>query len=60
MFGNNPLILFKIILLRPWYNLSDMVNDTLSTNTFCGLRVEDTRLLRKRVTRSVDPVWGHF
>jgi transposase, IS5 family len=42
-----PLILFKMMLLQTWYNLSDMgvediVNDTLSANAFCGLRVEDT------------------
>ena len=35
------------MLLQTWYNLSDMsvedmVNDTLSANAFCGLRVEDT------------------
>ena len=35
------------MLLPTWYNLSDMgvedmVNDTLSANAFCGLRVEDT------------------
>jgi len=34
------------MLLQTWYNLSDMavedmVNDTLSANAFCGLRVED-------------------
>ena len=43
----NPLMLFKMMLLQAWYNLSDMgvedmVNDTLSANAFCGLRVEDT------------------
>ena len=43
----NPLVLFKMMLLQTWYNLSDMgmeemVNDTLSANAFCGLRVEDT------------------
>jgi IS5 family transposase len=43
----NPLILFKMMLLQTWYTLSDMgvedmVNDTLSANAFCGLRVEDT------------------
>ena len=42
-----PLILFKMMLLQTWYNLSDvgvedMVNDTFSANAFCGLRVEDT------------------
>jgi IS5 family transposase len=36
-----------MMLLQTWYNLSDMgvedmVNDTLSANAFCGLRVEDT------------------
>jgi len=43
----SPLVLFKMMLLQTWYNLSDMavedmVNDTLSANAFCGLRVEDT------------------
>ena len=43
----NPLILFKMMLLQTWYNLSDigvedMVNENLSANAFCGLRVEDT------------------
>jgi len=42
-----PIILFKMMLLQIWYNLSDesveeMVNDTLSANEFCGLKVEDT------------------
>ncbi len=42
----NPLVLFKMMLLQTWYNLSDMgaedmVNENLSANTFCGLRVED-------------------
>jgi IS5 family transposase len=36
-----------MMLLQTWYNLSDMgvedmVNDTLSANAFCELRVEDT------------------
>ena len=43
----NPLVLFKMMLLQTWYNLSDMgvedmVNETLPANAFCGLRVEDT------------------
>ena len=43
----NPIVLFKMMLLQTWYNLSDMgvedmVNDTLSANAFCELRVEDT------------------
>lgn len=43
----NPLVLLKMMLLQAWYNLSDMgvedmVNDTLSANAFCELRVEDT------------------
>ena len=43
----SPLVLFKMMLLKTWYNLSDMgvedmVNDTFSANAFCGLRVEDT------------------
>jgi len=41
-----PIILFKMMLIQIWYNLSDesveeMVNDTLSANEFCGLKVED-------------------
>ena len=41
-----PIILFKMMLLQTWYNLSDegveeMVNDTLSANEFCDLKVED-------------------
>jgi transposase, IS5 family len=43
----NPLILFKMMLLQTWYNLSDievedMVNENLAANAFCGLRVEGT------------------
>lgn len=43
----NPLVLFKMLLLQTWYNLSDMgvedmVNENLAANAFCGLRVEDT------------------
>ena len=43
----HPLVLFKMMLLQTWYNLSDMgvedmVNDTLSANAFCALPVEDT------------------
>ena len=43
----SPLVLFKMLLLQTWYNLSDMgvedvVNDTLSANAFRGLRVEGT------------------
>ena len=43
----SPLVLFKMMLLQTWYNLSDMgvedmVNEHLSANAFCGLRVEDT------------------
>jgi IS5 family transposase len=39
----NPLVLFKMMLLQTWYNLSemgveDMVNDKLSPTAFCGLR----------------------
>lgn len=42
-----PIILFKMLLLQTWYSLSDegveeMVNDTLSANEFCGLKIEDT------------------
>ena len=41
------LVLFKMMLLQIWYNLSDMgvedmVNEHLASNAFCGLRVEDT------------------
>jgi len=40
------LVLFKMILLQTWYNLSDygieeQVNDTLSFMRFCGLQLED-------------------
>lgn len=41
------LLLFKMLLVGTWYNLSDertedMVNDSLSAMKFCGLRIEDT------------------
>jgi IS5 family transposase len=41
------LLLFKMLLLQTWYNLSDekvedMVNDSLSTMRFCGLVLEDS------------------
>lgn len=40
------LLLFKMLLVGIWYDLSDerteeMVNDSLSTMRFCGLRLED-------------------
>jgi IS5 family transposase len=40
------ILLFKMLLLEQWYNLSDpgvedMVNDSLSTMRFCGLQLED-------------------
>jgi len=40
------LLLFKMLLLQTWYNLSDpgvedMVNDNLSAMMFCGLMLED-------------------
>lgn len=43
----SPIVLFKMMLLQTWYNLSDMgvedmVNENLPANAFCGLRVEDT------------------
>ena len=42
----NPLVLFKMMLLPPWYHLSamgveDMVNENLAAHAFCGLRVAD-------------------
>lgn len=41
------LLLFKMLLLQTWYNLSDikveeMVNDSLSAMKFCGLMLEDS------------------
>lgn len=41
------LLLFKMLLLQTWYNLSDekvedMVNDSLSAMRFCGLALEDS------------------
>lgn len=43
----NPVVLFKMMLLQTWYNLSDegvedMVNDSLSAMTFCNFEIEDT------------------
>ena len=40
------IVLFKMMLLQIWYNLSDpgveeMVNENLSANAFCGLSIED-------------------
>jgi transposase, IS5 family len=40
------LLLFKMMLLQNWYNLSDpgveeMVNENLSAMSFCGLQIED-------------------
>ncbi len=42
----NGLILFKMMLLETWYNLSDpgvedLVNDSLGAMRFCGLTLED-------------------
>ncbi len=43
----NPLLLFKMLLISRWYDLSDaqteiMVNDSLSAMKFCNLRIEDS------------------
>jgi transposase, IS5 family len=43
----NASILFKMMLLQTWYNLSDMgveemVNENLFANAFCGLQLADT------------------
>lgn len=40
------LLLFKMLLIQTWYNLSDtgveeMLNDSLSAMNFCGLTLED-------------------
>lgn len=40
------ILLFKMMLLQQWYNLSDpgvedMVNENLSAMAFCGLQIED-------------------
>ena len=42
-----PLLLFKMVLISHWYNLSDtqteaMVNDSLSAMRFCDLTIEDS------------------
>lgn len=42
-----PLLLFKLMLISEWYELSDtqtesMVNDSLSAMKFCGLTIEDS------------------
>jgi len=42
-----PLLLFKMMLISEWYDLSDtqtesMVNDSLSAMKFCGLTIEDS------------------
>ena len=42
-----PIILFKMMLVQTWYKLSDegvedMINDSISANEFCGLKIEDT------------------
>lgn len=42
-----PLLLFKMMLISDWYDLSDtqtesMVNDSLSAMKFCGLTIEDS------------------
>ena len=41
-----PLLLFKMLLISEWYDLSDtqtesMVNDSLSAMKFCDLTIED-------------------
>ncbi len=43
----SPLLLFKMLLISKWYDLSDaqteiMVNDSLSAMKFCDLRIEDS------------------
>jgi len=43
----NPLLLFRMLLISEWYDLSDaqtetMVNDSLSAMKFCNLRIEDS------------------
>lgn len=42
-----PLLLFKMLLISEWYELSDtqtesMVNDSLSAMKFCDLTIEDS------------------
>lgn len=42
-----PIILFKMMLIQTWYKLSDeaveeMINDSISANEFCDLKIEDT------------------
>ena len=42
-----PLLLFKMLLISEWYDLSDtqtesMVNDSLSAMKFCDLTIEDS------------------
>lgn len=42
-----PLLLFKMVLISEWYELSDtqtesMVNDSLSAMKFCDLTIEDS------------------
>ncbi len=42
-----PLLLFKMLLISEWYDLSDtqtesMVNDSLSAMKFCNLTIEDS------------------
>ena len=42
-----PLLLFKMLLISEWYELSDtqtesMVNDSLSAMKFCNLTIEDS------------------
>ena len=44
--ANDPLVLFKMLLLQTWYGLSDYevedrVNDSISFSYFCGLSIED-------------------
>jgi len=52
------LLLFKMLLLGMWYDLSDekveeSVNDSLSMMRFCELDIEDKRLLKHRDERIV-------
>lgn len=44
--AHHPIVLFKMMLIQTWYKLSDegveeMINDSLSANEFCGLKIED-------------------
>ena len=44
--AHHPIVLFKMMLIQTWYKLSDegveeMINDSISANEFCGLKIED-------------------